>query len=241
MGYPELNRYSYVRAFREVIPSTRLEKLTYQLGRAALLAVAPKASTWLRLPEDSENGTTGEQVIEGIDMPKIKIYEADKLWLTQFEVIMPRSERSNRKLDRLYARIKNSSELRAARASLKKQHDIAEPLQLRVQALAECTIPEHANLGREFGLPLAGPRPALDFLAAEEEIIYNFVNHTGIGSELRRYQRPRPKILPLFRLPPDINGAQTDRFLELAEGCIPADAVDIRLNVLDVRPKTPES
>ncbi|HET7320078.1 MAG TPA: hypothetical protein VFI84_00655 [Candidatus Saccharimonadales bacterium] len=241
MSYQEHNRYSYVRAYREVVASLRLEKLSYQLGRAALHAVTPKDSTWLKLPDAMEDSARPkEQTIEGIDLPKIKIYEADKLWLTQFEVIMPRSERNNRKLDRLYARIKNSAKLRSVRASLKETHQVSEPLIVRARSFVDCTIPEHSNLGREFGLQLEGPQNNLDFLIAEETEIYDFVNSTGIGNELKRWQRPRSKVLPMFRLPPDITRAQSEIFMEMAQGSVPRDGLDVQLNVLDLRPKTPE-
>jgi hypothetical protein len=208
MAANEFDRVSYVRVLHEVKPSPELRPFLARVSGIAIEELGYSGSTMMseKTATSSDDLMRFEPTLRVVGISRADLYPLTGLRTVAFERTLPRSQRANKSLRRLEARLSNADI---------SDSDI-EPKILRgcAEYMIESTRPEHRNV-REFALEFA--KDGLQaYLRAEHEALYE---HSGIKSNSKLSEQNYgtfidPTVLPLLTIPSDTDGHAVDRFMD---------------------------
>ena len=186
------NRYRYLRILREVQPASELEALLAVIGEGAVrffgdkAAVLKKHSTYQQVDKHKPFNTT----IIGI--PAVKVYPADRLRLTQFEVLVSSKDVSKHAI---LKRLEEGTE------------EIIESVPL---SSSELTVSSHeisfahqsgyGNLGQEIVLKLV-QLADVTVLDEQNQLLDFRIRQKGAGYDLSDNFHSPQLTIPVGRLP----------------------------------------
>lgn len=169
------NRYRYLRILREVRPTNELEALLAVIGEAAVSLFGDKAAVFKKLSPNGQLPKSQGSNTRIIGIPAVTIYPANRLWLTQFEVLVSPKDVSKH-------------------SALKRLDERTEDIMAGVALSgSELTVSSHQmsfahqsgfeNLGQEIVLEL---KQSADLTVIDEQnkILDGIIRHTGPGNDL---------------------------------------------------------
>lgn len=190
------NAYRYVRYLREVTPSEQLEGLSAVIGEAALRLFGDKAAILKKAPAAGlQDGIKINGSSNVIGIPAVKIYPADRLRLTQFEILVSTKDvpkhtmlkRLDERSDEIIDSIPfGSDKLTVASSCVEYAYQSG-----------------YTNLGEEIVLGLDMSQDAI-IIEEQNRLLDQKIRHKGPGNDLSYdFQAVRLSIpvgrLPLFR------------------------------------------
>lgn len=187
---PEMN--NYVRFVREAKPSEDLEGFMAVLRHTANNVFGDKAAVMTKHSEPSMHHPRRSKNKAAIGVPAVKIYPAERIRLTQFEVLVPTFESSKRSL---LNRLLDRSEAIIESTALSN-----EILDINGSSVKYQSQPGYQRLGEEILLEIDQDDNSI-ILDEQNKILAQKVKATGAGHDLRDYIQPTSLTLAVGRLP----------------------------------------
>lgn len=231
------NRYSYIRAVREVDQTLELVKFLANVGRIGNRVFGFRDSTLLRRLASPYEELAEDYVAvhDGVGVEAIEVYKANSLRLTHFERRASAADGMNRIFSRVYERmsagesvaqkrVANSGKLikpkpeqllqtRLQRIGEHYGFETAHALPIRVDGIVESTQPQYAHLGAEYALHIESDIKA-SMLTEQTEAIYNAVRQIGPGNHIAGPYEELPLTIPFVRVPVGAEANKVEIFTE---------------------------
>lgn len=209
MAYMESDRSSYLRATREVVPSSDLIKYLAQVANNGEPALGYVDAIIVKERLTAEEELLQQRVPRaiGVGIPAIEVYKARTLRSTLFEVRRPLGPHDGKYLRRLSDRL----------LDLGLENQPGPKLMVATASnILESTLPAHKNEIREFGLELnEGPMQA--FLQKQHDQIYEEASRK-VGSTqaepISRETMPHPTVIPIFNVPAWTDDEKLTKFID---------------------------
>jgi|GEM_PF-4628436 len=220
MAHYEQDRYSYIRATREISPTIEVAKFLAKVSQIGSIALGFRDSTSLKLRENrwqDELEADYEPVHQGVGVPSLHVYPPNNLRYTHFEKLVPPQPGLNRLLSRLYGKV--------ALQSVPSVIDDSKLL-LCASTIVATTKPEYAALGEEYALRI-DPGPLADLLRVQDEIIHRKVRGTGAGSEICGPYAPIEPAVPFMRIPTKTDETQKLEAVEWISEAVQASPLQL--------------
>lgn len=214
-GYP-IDRFSYIRATHEVLPTPELVQFLGAISKMGLDEVGTGDNTLVRKKAtlDEELSPDFVPLYEVVGLPMVEVSTAASLRVTIFEDRLAKNSRNDKSLKRLLTRLLEV-DLDAVRPD---RESIPLGLKAAARHLEESLIPQRPGQNREFGLVLEDG-PIKRFFQAEQTALYRAANAKvgSTGAEPISREYPDPAFVPVFRIPKAVSEEAVVTLLERIE------------------------
>ena len=234
------NRYSYIRAVREVVQDIELVKFLANVGRIGSQVFGYRDSTLLRHLASPHEELAEDYVAvhDGVGVEAVEVYKANSLRLTHFERRARVAAGMNNVFSRVYDRmsvgeaVRGKSDVSTEESPKVRPEywlqtqlpsicdnygfDVKRGLVIRIDGIIESTQREYAHLGAEYALHLE-PNATASMLTEQSKAIHRTIQQIGPGHSLAGRYVELPLAIPFVRLPAEAEVNQIEIFTEWVE------------------------
>jgi hypothetical protein len=231
------NRFSYIRAVREVGQTPELVKFLANVGHIGHQVFGYRDSTLLRrlATPDEELAEDYVAVHDGVGVAAVEVYKASSLRLTHFERRARATDGMNRLFSKVYERVSANEPAakqpidstwqppdlspeqilptQLQRISGKYGFDLAGVVPIRVESIFESTQPEYAHLGSEYALRIEADASAA-MLREQSAAIHHAVQGISAADYGAGPYEELPLAIPFVRLPAGVEDDKVEIFTE---------------------------
>lgn len=237
------NRYSYLRAIREIEPSLALERFLGKVSHIGVQTLGFKDSTLVRRRRslDEELSTLAGSVVDGIGLAHLQVYPANSLRLVQFERTLEAKPAHNTLIHKVIDRVVGSEQLERRLEGLAHDYgfidqeglrEVRTELEVKAERVVDATRPQYAAKGEEFALTIADGEVA-SYLREEADILLDAIRHTGPGSEITHGIAPVAPYIAFMRAPTTASPEQKVELCEWVSQCLPRTGLPLTLMPLE--------